>query len=125
MALARSSDTGRAQLERRAANGRARRRRLQVPAWRRQYLTRASMGTLTLHQNVALDRALKSTASSEIVGPDHFLIAGVQVGDEPASTGERVCHLPQANTSVSRMQKLSRDLFELMVAGLTVANMSS
>jgi hypothetical protein len=83
------------------------------------------MGAATLRQQVVpLDRVLERYGEYEITGPDRFDIAGVRIGDEAARSWTVVTGLfaPADFEDLSASEKLSRDSFEPMDAGISVGS---
>jgi hypothetical protein len=83
------------------------------------------MGSATLRQRVIpLNRTLDKYGEFRISGANRFEIDSVAVGDEPAASWSAVTDLfaPGQFEELSDAEKLSRDSFESMVAGVSVAS---
>jgi hypothetical protein len=83
------------------------------------------MGSATLRQRVLpLNRPLDKFGEFQIEGPNQFAIGNVRIGDEPAEHWEPVKDFfaPGQFENLSEAEKLSRDSFELMDAGISLAS---
>jgi hypothetical protein len=81
------------------------------------------MGMATLRQRVVpLNRILERFGQYEITGPERFDVTGVRVGDSAAGSWSVVTDLfaPADFEDLSESEKLSRDSFEPMDAGVSV-----
>jgi hypothetical protein len=81
------------------------------------------MGTATLRQHVIpLNRILERFGQYEITGPKRFDVTGVRVGDAPAGSWSVATDLfaPADFEDLPESEKLSRDSFEPMDAGVSV-----
>ncbi|HKF00130.1 MAG TPA: DUF6603 domain-containing protein [Actinomycetes bacterium] len=81
------------------------------------------MGEATVRQKVVpLNRTLERFGEYAISGPDRFDVTGVRVGDRPASSWDVVTdHFsPGEFEQLTETEKLSRDSFEMMDAGVGV-----
>ncbi|MBN1491798.1 MAG: hypothetical protein JXA69_17935 [Phycisphaerae bacterium] len=99
---------------------------LKKPAGDQAPLLVHPMGSVTLRQKVLpLNRPLDKFGEFQIEGANQYTIDGVQIGDEPAGHWEPVRDFfaPGQFENLSEAEKLSRDSFEEMDAGLTVASL--